>query len=155
VIVAQRLEQSIDAMVYAPRARMPSPSTLEPITISLYAGHFFTDLDHGPPWQAIRRQVGVISLVMTGNTPSRCPESEILKLQAAEIDGLVQLAGQPPLNGHRFTIGDRVKIGRGALEGRDGVYDGPSNKRDAIVMVALLGRRVPVRISVGALAPCA
>lgn len=58
---------------------------LRPVTVPLYATYLFADVDQGPPWQAIRRQPGVIGLVMTGDAPSRCPESEILKLKAAEV----------------------------------------------------------------------
>ena len=153
VIVGARLEQSIGAAVYVPKASVLSPRTLEPITISVYAGYFFSDLDQGPPWQAIRRQPGVIDLVMTGDAPSRCPEAEILKLKASEIDGLVQLAGQPSVNGHRFAIGERVKIQFGAFDGRTGVYQGEAyRQRKAYVLVCLLGRQVRVKIRADALA---
>ena len=47
------------------------------------ATYLFADVDRGPPWQAIRRQPGVVSIVMTGDSPSRCPESEIEKLRAS------------------------------------------------------------------------
>jgi hypothetical protein len=54
---------------------------------------------------------------MTCDAPSRCPESEILKLKASEVGGLVQLAGPPPSNAQRFAIGERVKIRFGAFDG--------------------------------------
>ena len=127
--------------------------SLRLVTAPLYRTYFFADIDQGPPWQAIRRQPGVIGLVMTGDAPSRCPESEIEKLKAAEVNGVVQLAGPPPLSVQKFAVGERVKIRYGALDGHEGVYAGEADKRRrAHVMVCLLGLQVMVKIAADALA---
>jgi transcription antitermination factor NusG len=122
-------------------------------TVPLYATYLFADVDQGPPWQAIRRQPGVISIVMTGDAPSRCPQSEIDKLKASEVHGLVQLADQPSPSDQKFALGERVKIKYGALDGHEAVYAGEADKRrKAQVLVCLLGRQVVVKIAADAIA---
>jgi transcription antitermination factor NusG len=122
LVIAERLERAIGAHVYLPRARMRLGGSLRPVTAPLYRTYFFADLDLSPPWQAIRRQPGVIGLVMTGDAPSRCPESEILKLKAAEVDGVVRLASAPAPSRYRPSAGEHVRVRFGPLEGREGRY---------------------------------
>jgi transcription antitermination factor NusG len=152
-VVARRLVDMLGCVIYLPRAKVVLPRSLRPVTAPLFRTYIFADIDQGPPWQAIRRQPGVISIVMTGDAPSRCPESEILKLKAAEVNGLVQLAGQPPPSAQRFTVGEKVKIRYGALDGHEARYAGEADKqRKACVLVCLLGRQVMVKIAADALA---
>jgi hypothetical protein len=47
------------------------------------------------------------------------PAEQIKKLKAAEVNGLVQLAGPPPPNAQTFAVGERVKIRYGALDGHE------------------------------------
>jgi Transcription termination factor nusG len=113
ITIAERLE-GLGCAIYLPRARMRLGRSLQPATIPTDRTYFFADVDQGPPWQAICRQPGVVGLVMTGDAPSHCPESEILKLKAAEVNGLDQLA-DPPSSARRF--GEKVKIRFGAAQG--------------------------------------
>ena len=52
----------------------------------------------------------------------------------------------------RFTIGEKVKIRYGALEGREALYAGDADKRPkAQVLVCLLGRHVMVKVAADAI----
>jgi transcription antitermination factor NusG len=137
-------------------ARIRSPSG-KPIIRPLYATYLFADLDEGRPhWAEIRRHAGVLTVVMAGDQPGKCPESEIAKLKAAEVCGVVQLAGQsPPPPPQRPAVGSKVKVTFGGLAGHEGTYLSDKGRRNARVTVFLLGREVAVEISAGALAAIA
>jgi transcription antitermination factor NusG len=93
---------------------------------------------------------------MTGDAPSRCPEHEILKLQASEIDGLVQLAhAPPPRSARRFAEGERVRIKLGAFDGREARYVRASKRNMSTVTVVLLNRAILVQVPTVALAAIA
>ena len=56
-----------------------------------FVGYIFVQaLDR--PWQVIRRTIGVVSVLMTGDAPSRCPDSEIAALKA-RVDDQGALSG--------------------------------------------------------------
>lgn len=154
-IVAKRLIDMLGCTVYLPRAKTVLPRSHRPVTAPLFRTYLFVDLDQSPPWQAIRRQPGVISLVMTGDRPSRCPDSEILKLRAAEVDGLVQLAGPPPPSEQKFTEGQQVRIRLGAFDGREARYVKPAKRNMSSVLVTLLNRAVMVQVPTHLLASLA
>jgi transcription antitermination factor NusG len=151
-VIAGRLASELGCAIYLPRARIVLRRSRRPVTVPLYATYLFADLDRSPPWQAIHRQPGVVSIVMTGDAPSRCPEAEILKLKASEVHGLVQLAGPPPPSAQRFAVGEKVRIRYGALNGREALYAGEDKRRSACVLVCLLGRQVMVKIAADAIA---
>jgi transcription antitermination factor NusG len=90
------------------------------------------------------------SSASTGDAPSRCPESEILKLKAAEVDGVVRLASAPAPSRYRPSMGEQVRIRFGPLEGREGRYAGP-RRNLAQVLVSLLGRQVVVLVAADAI----
>jgi transcription antitermination factor NusG len=151
-IVARRLVDMLGCVIYLPRAKVVLPRSRRPVTAPLFRTYLFADIDQDPPWQAIRRQPGVISIVMTGDQPSRCPESEISKLKASEIGGLVQLAGPPPSSDQKFTEGQAVKIRLGAFDGREARYAKPARRNMSVVLVALLNRVIAVQVPTVALA---
>lgn len=155
-VVAGRLVDMLGCAIYLPRARTVLPRSRRPVTAPLFRTYLFADLEQGPPWQAIRRTPGVISLVMTGDKPSRCPASEIAKLKASEINGLVQLAGQPPPpSDQTFTQGQPVRIRHGAFAGMEARYAKPDRRNMSVVMVVLLNRVVAVQVPTIALAASA
>jgi transcription antitermination factor NusG len=78
-----------------------------------------------------------------------------LKLKAAEIDGVVQLAGPPPPPDKRPAVGSKVKVKFGGLAGHEGRYLAHKGANKARVVVHLLGREVEVEIAAGALAEIA
>ena len=152
IAIAERLE-GLGCVIYLPRARVALRRSHRPATVPLFATYLFADLDCSPPWQAIRREPGVVGVVMTGEQPSRCPEREIEKLKAAEVNGVVQLAGPPPPSMQKFAVGEPVRIRYGALDGHEALYAGAANKqRTARVLVQLLGRQVMVEIASHAIA---
>jgi transcription antitermination factor NusG len=142
--------------VYLPRARVRLPRSGRPAVVVLYAGYFFVDIDRSSaPWQAAKRMPGVTTVLMTGDAPSRCPDSEIEKLRASEIDGLVQLAGPPPSSDQKFTEGQEVRIRYGAFDNREARYARPDKRNMSVVMVVLLNRVVAVQVPTCALAASA
>jgi hypothetical protein len=62
-VVARRLTDRLGCVIYLPKARIALPHSRRPVTAPLYRSYLFADVDQGPPWQAIRRQPGVIGLV--------------------------------------------------------------------------------------------
>jgi transcription antitermination factor NusG len=156
-VVAARLERELRATVYLPLARVRSPAG-NLIVVSLFRPYVFCDIDASPtPWQAIRRHCGVVAIVMTSpDLPGRCPDSEILKLRMAEVDGVVRLAGKEPTpHAQRPAIGSKIKMSYGPLAGHEGVYAAHKGAAKARVIVFLLGREVTVEISAGSLAAIA
>jgi transcription antitermination factor NusG len=153
-VVAGRLEDQLGCAIYLPRARLRLARSLRPATVPLFATYVFADIDLGPPWQAIKRQPGVIGMVMTGDTPSRCPSAEIEKLKASEgPDGFVRLAGQPPPESDQtFEEGQAVRIRLGAFDNRPARYARKGRKNMSVVMVVLLNRVVAVQVPTCALA---
>jgi transcription antitermination factor NusG len=151
--IAAPLEKEIGAVVFLPMVRERSRYTGKPIIVPLYKTYLFADIDQGPHWAVIRRHAGVINIVMSGDVPGRCPETEILKLKAAEVCGVVQLAGSPPPPpDQRPAIGAKVKVKFGGLAGHEGRYLAHKGASKARVVVFLLGREVVVEIAAGALA---
>jgi transcription antitermination factor NusG len=149
-VIAERVRHEAGALVYSPKVRHVLRKTGKPTLGPLYMTYFFVDVDEGPPWQAIARTPGVTRIVMTGDAPSRCPESEILKLKAAEVDGVVRLASAPAPSRYRPSMGEQVRIRFGPLDGREGRYAGP-RRNQAQVLVTLLGRQVVVLVAADAL----
>jgi transcriptional antiterminator RfaH len=44
-------------------------------------------------WWSIRRTIGIVSLIMSGQTPARIPDSVIAEIRGRERGGFVQLPG--------------------------------------------------------------
>jgi transcription antitermination factor NusG len=76
-------------------------------------------------------------------------------LKAAEVDGVVQLAGDPPPPAKRPKAGEPIEVKYGPLAGHRGVYQAHKGAMKARVVVYLLGREVQVEIAAGALAAIA
>jgi transcription antitermination factor NusG len=155
LVVAERLE-TLGCVIYVPRARVPLRCSRRTVILPLFATYIFVDLDLSPVWQMVRRQPGVITVLLTGDTPSRCPESEILKLKGSEIDGLVQLSNEPPPpSAQKFTEGEAVRIRLGAFEGRSARYSKAGKRNMSTVLVTLLNRIVAVQVPTHLLASLA
>jgi transcription antitermination factor NusG len=154
-IVAERL-QTDGFSHYLPKARVAYPRRGGPTTKALFIGYIFVDLDAStPPWQALRRTFGVVSVIMSGDAPSRCPASEIAKLKASEVDGLITLAGPPPPSNKRFKAGQRVRIRLGAFDGKEAHYVRPARHNLSRVIVVLLSRSIEVSVPTHMLAEIA
>jgi transcription antitermination factor NusG len=145
-VVAERLR--VDGYyVYLPKARVARPRRGRPNTMALFLGYLFVDVDQSAgPWQALRRTPGVVAVVMAGEQPSRCPDVEIAKLRAAEVDGLVTLAGPPPPSAKKFSAGERVRIRIDAFAGKEAAYVRPARQNMSVVTVVLLSRVIEVKV---------
>jgi transcription antitermination factor NusG len=100
-------------------------------------------------WHEARWCAGVTRLLMADGQPARLPDAVVAAIQAREdVDGLIRLARPPDLQ-----AGDAVRIVKGSFEGHLGIYQGASGPERARLLVALLGRQVPVRLARSAIEP--
>jgi transcription antitermination factor NusG len=107
-------------------------------TVGLFPGYMFVRILAA--WRAIDRTPGVFGLIKNGETPARCPYSEIGTLLArADRDGVIRLM-RPPTS--RFAPGDRVSV-----RGFDGIYLGMGARVRARVLLTTLGAQGPVEIA--------
>lgn len=148
--IAERIVHEVGAVVYVPKVRLRLTKSRRPATGALFATYILVDLDTVFAWQAIKRTPGVTGVVMSGEKPARCPEFEILKLKAAEVDGVVRLASTIVPSRYRPSMGEKVRIRFGPLDGREGRYAGP-RRNLAQVLVTLLGRQVLVLVAADAI----
>jgi transcription antitermination factor NusG len=105
----------------------------------LFSGYFFVRIIDR--WLVINRTFGVLCLVKTGDTPARCPDSEIENLKTL-IDGhgYVRLPHQPLKPSRRvFAKGDAVRIIGGPFQGVTALHSGMSASEKEILLIAMLG----------------
>lgn len=120
-------------------------------TVALFPGYFFCVIDQ--TWRGVENAIGVVGLVMAGNRPAQCPDREIDKIRSnLNRNGLYRL---PPTMPEGRTIalvaGQYVRIKSGSFRGLSGLYQGQSAREREIVLLELLGRRVPVELPADAL----
>jgi len=129
-VAARRLEAA-GFEVYAPKTNSGA----------LFAGYIFVRVVD--QWRAIDRTVGVLKLVKFGDAPARCPDAEIVKLQAQVDDrGLIRLPARPPQPIRRkISIGTKVRIA-----GLNAIYAGMTARQRELVLVTLLGRQLTVEL---------
>jgi transcription antitermination factor NusG len=107
-------------------------------TVGLFPGYMFVRILEA--WRPIDRTPGVFGLIKNGETPARCPDSEIGALLArADRDGVVRLM-RP--SAPRFAPGDRVSV-----RGFDGIYLGMGAHDRERVLLTILGAQRPVEIA--------
>jgi transcription antitermination factor NusG len=116
--------------------------------VPIFIGYIFVHVIDRP-WQRLRRTVGVMGIVMSGETPSRCPDAEIAALRARLDDqGVIRLPPPPPPK-KRIAAGTRVAIVAGPFEGFSAIHTGMTAHDREIVLLELLGRATRVEIGVG------
>jgi len=86
-------------------------------------------------WYFMRNCWGVVCIIMHGESPAPMPEREMIRMKRMESrSGLIEL----PV--HRlFNIEDKVTIGTGAFEGRDGICAGYESDKRVRVLIEFLG----------------
>ena len=111
--------------------------------VALFPGYLFVRIvDH---WRIVAKTAGVLSLIMSGEKPARCPEREIDKIKAMMHNGLVRLP--LPKKTAPFTAGQDVRIVSGPFCGFDAIYDGMNKHERECVLLEILGRKVRVEIA--------
>jgi transcription antitermination factor NusG len=140
----------IEANGFEPFA--PLLQTRTATTQMLFAGYVFV-LVVERPWQILRRTVGVMSVVMTGDCPSRCPDHEIAVLKArVDERGVIRLP--PPPGRRKFAKGEQVQILAGPFQGLAAIHSGMSTRAREIILLEMLGGQRQVAIDRALVLPC-
>jgi transcription antitermination factor NusG len=103
----------------------------------LFPRHVFVYIED--KWHSLLSTFGVRSIIMFGGNVAVVPERDIQRVRAMEDQmGLVILP--------RLREGQEVILKRGAFSGQRGIYQGQSSKDRCKVLLAYLGRVVPVLV---------
>jgi transcriptional antiterminator RfaH len=91
-------------------------------------------------WHTARWCPGVNGLLMAGEAPARVADSVIAELRSREHHGLVALPAPPS----PFAPGQAVRVTRGLLANRLGIYEGMSARERVSVLLGHLRASVPL-----------
>jgi transcription antitermination factor NusG len=106
-------------------------------TRPLFARHVFVHIVD--KWHSLLSTHGVRSIIMFGETLATVPERDIERIKAMEdANGLVVLP--------HMKEGQEVVFRRGSFAGQKGIYQGQSSQDRCKVLLAYLGRMVPVLV---------
>lgn len=95
-------------------------------------------------WHAINATIGVLYVLRDGDCPAVLRDAIIDEIRARQDrKGFVRL----PKRTHER--GEKVRITRGMFADHPGIYDGSSRKDRERVLLAILGRMVPVDVAPG------
>jgi len=119
----------------------------------LFPRYLFVRVDFARDrWQSINGTHGVHHLVCMGDRPSAVPDGVVEAIRARETeDGMIDLP-QDPLLGQTFAPGETVKITAGPLADQAGLFDGLDASARVVVLLDMLGRKVPVPLRADAIA---
>lgn len=112
--------------------------------VPLFPGYLFVALDlTRDAWRSINGTIGAIGLVAFGGRPAALPAGVVDGIRAREgADGLVREDRLADL-----TPGDRVAIDDGPFAESDALFQARDGTDRVVVLMSMLGRRVPVRLS--------
>lgn len=138
--VAERIER-VGFKTLTPRARFRINGRMR--IAAVFPGYLFTEVEHR--WYDIRWCVGVMRLIMNGEKPAHLP-NEVVDRIVREMgnNGLIKLpkAYEPP----SLVAGSTVKILTGNFQGLLAIYQGMNAHDRVMVLLDLLGRKVPVEL---------
>jgi len=93
--------------------------------------------------RAIRSAPGVADMVVFSNTPAPLTDAVIAELKGREgDDGLVSLASLA----EHYEVGEKLRVNHGAFSDQFGFFNGLDDQNRVLLLLDLLGRRVPVRL---------
>jgi len=122
------------------RSRHRWSDRVKELDLPLFPGYLFCRFDVHDRLLPILTSPGVISIVGAGRTPVPVSDEEVVTVQAVVRSGL------PAQPWPCLTVGSRVVIERGPLEGLEGVTLSVDKKYRLIVSIPLLQRSVAVEI---------
>jgi transcription antitermination factor NusG len=125
---------------YCPRTRRRSRGKM--IVEPLFAGYIFVRVIEN--WWTVRWTPGVTKLLMQCEKPAKLPNEFIDDLRSNERGGFIRL---PPRQ-HPHVRGAQVRVLTGQFRGLIGLYEGQSSREREIVLLDMLGRKVPVELAV-------
>ena len=121
---------------YAPRIKQRS--RIAP----LFPSYIFVKIVNR--WYEVRWTVHVLRIIMAGQQPAPVPEHFMADLRKRERNGFIQL----PLP---FKTGQKVRISKGNLTGRVGIYAGMSGRQREAILLELMGQVTKVELPAGKL----
>ena len=143
--LALHMLQEIEGFtVYAPRLRQRRRyhgRWIETLPL-LFVSYAFVEIEL--QWHRARWAPGVIRLVMDGLRPARVPDFVVSELRRREHKGAIELPKLPEL-----APGDQVRIVRGPLRDRLGLYQGMKPHERVDVLLQLLGGACRVTLAKG------
>lgn len=113
-------------------------------TRCLFPSYVFVRTPNGQ-WRFLSGTYGVLSVIMFGEQPANVPDSEIQKIKAREVDGVVVLP-TTPYGPNRFKRNATVRANAGTFSGFVGLYQGIAPQRRQKVLMDFLGRKTTVLI---------
>jgi transcriptional antiterminator RfaH len=116
---------------------------LSAVARPLFPNYLFVKI-HDQQWHFLLGTFGVQAVVLSGARPSPMPEYAIEELRKRENrEGYVLL----PKKDTPFAIGEQLKIRKGPLANRIGIYEGMAAKDTQKVLLDFLGRKTSVLIA--------
>ena len=119
--------------------------------VALFPRYLFVRLQEGQQSLGpVRCTVGVADVVRFGSRFAVVPDHVVTQLRArADPDtGIHRLNCRSP-----FVLGQPVRLAAGPLNGLGGVFEREVGSDRVVVLLALLGRDVPVRVPAGFVVP--
>jgi transcriptional antiterminator RfaH len=111
-------------------------------TSALFPGYAFVLIEL--QWHTARWAPGVTRIVLDGAAPARVPDGVIDEIRGRERGGLVELPRR-----ELARVGERVRVTRGPLAGRVGLYAGMKPRERVEVLLAILGGQQRVSLARG------
>lgn len=122
------------------------------VVAPLFPRYLFVAVDRAiQGWRSIRSTFGVCDIVCAGDQPARVPPEIVDELRARE-DGRGYVTLLPAAH---LSRGQAVDIVAGAFAGAKALIDCLCDEQRVVLLVDMLGRRVPIKVSIGVLAPSA
>jgi transcription antitermination factor NusG len=113
----------------------------EIVIAPLFAGYIFVRVVEN--WWQVRWTPGVVRVLMCSERPAKLPDQFIDDLRRNERGGFVRLPQPMGL----FVKGASVRVLAGQFRGFIGLYEGQSSRDREIILLDLLGRKVPVELA--------
>jgi len=108
----------------------------------LFPTYLFVRLGKKQHWYPIRWTPHVLDVLMSGDHPAQLEDKILDGYRRREgRDGFVKLPSPP-----RLRKDQPVRIIRGSFEGQIAIHQGMSGKERALVLLNLLGQKVPVEL---------
>lgn len=119
--------------IYAPREKITRITRGRKVHTArwLFPRYLFVWIED--QWQRLFSTIGVTTVLMNGEQPSRLPEHWVSDLRARERNGLIELRKS------RFTKGQNVQVTGGLFVGKHGIYQGMTSRQREVILLEALG----------------
>lgn len=91
-------------------------------------------------WYYLTGTPGVIGCILDAGKPARLTKKDMTKLQALEVDGIIEFPEEP------YRAGQKIRVKRGSLQDHLGMYIGMTRRNRIAALFDLLGQKVRVEI---------